>query len=239
MRAMIAKHTHTTSDTRPKKTKREINQRAAEICGTLSKPSKMPCHGFSLPAQRCKTGGKLQSDPNSTCFKCYALSGNYRRGNVRDALEARYQKLMHAHTTQTLDVWAEAMAAQINANETSPFFRWHDSGDVQSTAHVLAIFDVCDRTPLFTHWLPTREMRFIREALEKRPKPRNLVIRLSSLRREFPPQAGLAKRLGIQTSTVSWTGSAHTCPAGKQGNVCGACRACWKPEIENVDYPLH
>ena len=199
----------------------------------------MPCYGFSLPAQRCQTGGRLQNVENSTCFKCYALRGNYRRGNVRAALESRYTKLMEACNNGRLDVWAEAMAEQIAASEKSGFFRWHDSGDVQSLAHLLAIFRVCELTPRIKHWLPTREAAYVREALALRPKPRNLVIRLSALKREFPPSKALAKRLGVQTSTVSWKDSGSTCEANKRGGVCGECRACWNENVANVDYPLH
>jgi hypothetical protein len=232
---MKAQNTHTAS--RP--LKRDILQRAAQVCGTLSKPSKMPCYGFSLPAQRCQTGGRLQNVENSTCFKCYALRGNYRRGNVREALEARYDKLMQATEAETLEQWADAMADQINAQEKSGFFRWHDSGDIQSVAHLLAIFRVCELTPSIKHWIPTREAAYVREALELRPKPSNLVIRLSALKRGFPPSAGLANRLNVQTSTVSWSDSGVTCEANKRGGVCGECRACWSESVFNVDYPLH
>ena len=233
---MKAKHTHTETRT---VTKREKLQRAAQVCGTLSKPSKMPCHGFSLPAQRCQTGGRLQEVEGSTCFKCYAMRGNYRRGNVREALEGRYQKLQQATEAGALDKWADAMAEQITLQEKSGFFRWHDSGDVQSLAHLLAIFNVCELTPELQHWLPTREAAYVREALCLRPKPTNLIIRLSALKREFPPAAGLAERLGVHTSTVSWEGSRVTCEANKRGGVCGPCRACWSDKVANVDYPLH
>ena len=233
---MIAQQTHNTAS-RP--LKRDIIQRAKETCGTLSQPSKMPCYGFSLPAQRCQTGGRLQNVENSTCFKCYALSGNYRRGNVRAALESRYQKLVQATETDTLDAWADAMAAQINAQEKSGFFRWHDSGDIQSLAHLLAIFRVCELTPQLKHWIPTREAAYVRQALALQPKPDNLIIRLSALKREFPPSAGLAERLGVHTSTVSWPESSATCEANKRGGVCGDCRACWSESVPNVDYPLH
>ena len=233
----MSKHTHNSGLARP--LKRDILQRAHETCGTLSQPSKMPCFGFSLPAQRCQVGGKLQSVKNSTCFKCYALKGNYLRGNVRNALELRYSKLMQAQASGKLDQWAEQMAAQINACEKSGFFRWHDSGDIQSAAHLLAIFKACELTPHIKHWLPTRELKHTREALAARKKPSNLTIRLSALKREFPPSAAVAEKLGVQTSTVSWTDSGATCGANKNGGECGECRACWAPSVANVDYPLH
>ena len=48
-------------------------EKAKEITGSLSKPSKMPGHAYGLPAKECKTGGKLQKVKGSTCYGCYAL----------------------------------------------------------------------------------------------------------------------------------------------------------------------
>jgi len=39
------------------------------------------------------------------------------------------------------------------------------------------------------------------------------------------------------TSTVVTEGA--TCPAPKQGNACGDCRACWDPKVKNVAYGKH
>jgi len=30
----------------------------------------------------------------------------------------------------------------------------------------------------------------------------------------------------------------HRCPAARQGNNCGSCRACWNPRVKIVDFPL-
>ena len=228
----------TTQQQRPQRTaetKAQTIKRAAEICGSLSNPSKMPCFGYSLPATACQTGAKLvKGAPDSTCAKCYALRGHYRRHNVQKAL----QKRLHAVQTD-LPSWTAAMVELITAQEKSAFFRWHDSGDVQSLAHLLAIFDVCEKTPHLQHWLPTREFSYVREALALRPKPKNLVIRLSALMRNAAPPAKLAERLGVKTSTVGHSASKTICEAGKRGGVCGDCRACWSESVANVDYPLH
>jgi hypothetical protein len=132
---------------------------AIEIVGGLSSPSKMPCHGFSIPAEECKTGQKLRHVDGSICSKCYALKGRYMFGVVKNALRKRFNNLNHP-------LWCDAIAFLINAKERSGFFRWFDSGDVQSVEHLRKIVTVCHMTQGIQHWLPTREYRFVREYIE-------------------------------------------------------------------------
>ncbi len=71
-------------------------KQAEAICGTLSKPSKMPCHGFSTPADACQVGSQLRKIPGSVCAGCYALKGRYRFPNVQRAMEFRLGNLVAA-----------------------------------------------------------------------------------------------------------------------------------------------
>ena len=122
---------------------------AIKITHTLGKPSKMPGFSYGLPAQECKTGSKLAKKPGSTCFGCYALKGCYRFKAFKTASYKRLEALKNP-------LWVKAMAAQINSKK-SKYFRWHDSGDVQSLKHLAKIFKVAKLTPGVQHWLPTRE----------------------------------------------------------------------------------
>ena len=124
-------------------------EKAKEITGSLSKPSKMPGHAYGLPAKECKTGGKLQKVKGSTCYGCYALKGCYVFKVVQDAQYKRLKAIRHP-------LWVRAMAMQINSKKTK-FFRWHDSGDIQDLKHLAKIFEVAKRSPDVQHWLPTRE----------------------------------------------------------------------------------
>ena len=102
------------------------------ITGGLSRPSKMPGYAYNLPAIHCKTGSKLAQVPGTTCHGCYALKGRYRFPNVLDAMMRRLNSISRPD-------WARTMAADINARK-SRWFRWHDSGDIQSVKHLLKIF---------------------------------------------------------------------------------------------------
>jgi hypothetical protein len=110
-------------------------------------------------------------------------------------------------------------------------FRWHDSGDLQSVQHLKNIFEVCNKTPETSHWLPTREAKFLK-LMDPEVLPKNLIIRMSSHMIDQEPV-----KFWPWTSTVS-TGS-FTCPASKQGNECKSCRNCWDRNIANVSYPKH
>jgi hypothetical protein len=193
--------------------------------GGLSDPSKMPGLSTSTPAQHCITGSKLVNVPGSACFNCYALKNNYTRWpGVRPALENRFELLDHPQ-------WVESMALLINRSK-EPWFRWHDSGDLQSLEHLRRIFEVCHLTPGVKHWLPTRETQFVKQISESEV-PKNLVIRLSSHMIDQGPV-----KFWPWTSTISSKGS-HTCPAPAQDNECQDCRKCWSKRVKTVSYKLH
>ena len=206
-----------------------------DYVGGLSAPSKMPGWAYSLPAKECKTGGRLQKVKDSVCNGCYAMKGRYLFPAVQAALYRRLRAIARP-------LWAPAMAELIKRkSKREPYFRWHDSGDIQSLEHLRAIARVAELTPSVSHWLPSREYRLVREyfATEQNP-PANLNVRLSAhmLGGKAPRFPGLP----VTVSTVSKgdpPSGSHRCPAPKQGNVCGSCRACWDPSVKHVDYAYH
>jgi len=201
-------------------------QEAIGTAGTLSRPGKMPCHAISIPASECNVGSKLVSVPNSVCFGCYALKGNYRFSNVKSAMQRRLDGITHDH-------WVDAMAFLIG-DTGDDYFRWHDSGDIQSLQHLDKICEVARRTPSVRHWIPTREYALVKEYRQSHEIPENLVIRLSAHMVDGEPPSGY----GLPTSTVVTDGS-ETCYAYKRGGKCGPCRECWDPNVKNVAYPKH
>lgn len=205
---------------------------AKEITGGLSKPSKMPGFAYSIPAQACNVGSRLRSVQGSICSKCYALKGRYVFGNVKKALQRRLSSLIHSE-------WVEAMVFQINQTGIN-VFRWHDSGDIQNLEHLERIAQVCRLTPDVRHWLPTREYALVTAYKEKHGSfPDNLNIRLSAYMVDGPLPDGAANRLGVTMSGVTSDPKKVSCPAYKQGGVCGSCRACWDKNQAVVFYPKH
>ena len=196
---------------------------AKAITGGLTYTSKMPGPSYNTPASRCLTGAKLRLVSGSVCSSCYALKGNYKRfPKVEEALERRFQSLKHPD-------WVVAMAALIKKHK---YFRWHDAGDIQSMAHLENIFAVCRLTPDTRHWMPTREARFLKQ-VSSATIPTNLIIRMSSHMIDQKPV-----KFWPWTSTVT-SGHDASCPAPKQGNQCGDCRACWNRSTPTVSYGKH
>lgn len=194
---------------------------ALKLVGGLSRPSKMPGFSYGLPAKECKTGSKLAQQENTVCSDCYALKGCYVFEVVQAAQYRRLESIKNLG-------WVSAMVHLINSKK-SKFFRWHDSGDVQDLEHLNKIFEVCELTPGIKHWMPTREA-WTKDHVARAPK--NLVIRFS-----MPMIDQNAGGSWPNTSTVVTEGA--TCPAPKQGNACGDCRACWDPKVKNIAYGKH
>jgi hypothetical protein len=203
---------------------------ALETINGFSKPSKMPCHSWSIPAKDCKTGSKLAKVEGSVCADCYAMSGFYRMGNVKSCLEKRLESLSNPK-------WENAMTIAISGSEGSGFFRWFDSGDIQSLAHLKQIAQIAKNLPSIQFWLPTKEYGIVTQYLKENELPENLTIRLSGFMVDGPAPIALASRLGLVTSTVVSKG--FTCPASSQGNKCLSCRACWDKGVSNVAYKHH
>ncbi len=203
-----------------------------EIVGTLSKPSKMPCHGYSIPAIHCKIGSLLAKRKGTVCSDCYALKGRYIFPNVIKAMQKRFDSLTHPN-------WVGLMTELISRKEKSRVFRWHDSGDLQGFEHLANICQVGFNLPNIKFWLPTREYRIVEDYREEGGRvPDNLIIRLSAHKVDGDAPHKLAKRLGVETSEVRSKAGADMCPAPQQGNQCLDCRKCWT-RGEKVTYLKH
>ena len=198
-----------------------LKKEANEIVGGLSAPGKMPCPSINLPAVACVTGSKLARVPGTTCHGCYALKGRYRFPNVKEAMDRRLQALSDSR-------WVRAMVVLMKDRK---YFRWHDSGDIQSAWHLKRILEVCKQTPSTKHWLPTREAQLL-VLMDQDIIPPNLIIRLSATKVN-----GAASKSWPWTSTVST--EAKTCAAPDQKGKCLDCRACWNRDIKNIVYAKH
>lgn len=208
------------------------------VGGDLGSPSKMPGMSWGISAAECNRGSELKSEPGSVCAVCYADNrGHYGCTTVVNAHRRRLRGLDHPR-------WVEAMAFLINVWGVQ-WFRWFDSGDLQSFEHLAKICAVCRKTSRTRHWLPTHERELVREYLETRRFPSNLTVRISADYIGQPP----GDSFGLPTSTVNVRKGEPVqvgrrkdsieCRAYTRGNHCGHCRACWDQRVPNVSYPKH
>lgn len=216
----------------------KLRELKALVGGSLSKPSKMPGWSYGIPAAECKTGSFLAAnDPDSICANCYAMKGMYRFRNVQAAQYARL-------ATISTPLWVPAMTRLI-AHYSSDVFRWHDSGDLQSVAHLAAICEIARRLPDTKFWLPTREYDMVARYRRRHTIPPNLTVRLSAFRVgaevDAPPELSDMPTSGAHKGKGAYTSGKGRleCQAYRRGGECGSCRACWSPTVSHVSYPEH
>jgi hypothetical protein len=200
------------------------------MVGGLSNPSKMPGLSYSLPAWRCKVGGSLRSVKGSVCSGCYAMKGCYVFPVVKNALERRFRAIRDER-------WTAAMIALLRGKRKMRFFRWHDSGDLQSANHLRNIVTIAENVPNVRFWMPTREYRIL-DTFEG-TIPSNLIVRVSAHMIGSDAPSRFSHTSVVLSKGTGSTPGAFTCPASKQGNECYRCRACWSPNARTIAYPVH
>ena len=209
--------------------KRMTKAAATTAIYSLGDTSKMPESSYGLSASKCITGRKLAKIAGTVCSGCYAMEGKYPATSVQKSHAGR------------LACWqrdpASWIAGMVRLLENTRFFRWFDSGDLQSPLMAKAIVTIAWSLPNTRFWLPTRETSFISRFSSEIPD--NLTVRLSS---NFPDRIRKVAN-GFQTSTVI-SGKVSlpeitACHCHEQGNKCLDCRACWSKEIHNIGYLAH
>ena len=118
----------------------------------ISKPTKMKITGkrvgcWSLEARKSCPGSK---NPDGSvvevCQSCYAIKGMYRFPVVK-AVRQNNQQDYHR------DDWVDDMVKEVAKFD---YFRWFDSGDIETPELAQKIYQVIESTPHCKHWLPTR-----------------------------------------------------------------------------------
>ena len=235
-----------------------------EIVGSFSNTRKMPGYSTGLSALLCGVGSKLRNIKGSVCEDCYALKGMYRMPNVKNAHAKREAGISHPR-------WVEAFVVMLNHHTSSatPYFRWHDAGDIRSVEHFAKICEVCVMSPHIRHWIPTRENKIINEYVRLGGLiPDNLCVRLSAPMVDQDPvrttdynTSTVHSDIGRSSAIANWKGK--ECQAyrtSKDGKImarqvyldltkedkkeydfgyCGDCRDCWNKDVPNVSYLKH
>ena len=207
---------------------------AEAIIHSLSKPSKMPGYGYGLPTHACITGSKLREMENSVCSKCYACKGHYAFGPV---VAGQTKRLLTLGDPR----WVAAMITVLK-NKKVRWFRWHDSGDLQSLKHLKNIVKVAEGVPDMQFWLPTREKKILMQYFNRTDYvPPNLIIRLSATLIDTVTALPESMAGYVQTCSVHKKHDpvGFECMAYTRGGKCDDCRACWDKDVFNVSYKEH
>ena len=216
-----------------------IKQQIAVIGGDLGKTTKMPSFSFGLSTAACKVGNKLSIVCGSVCEGCYARRLEAFRPTVKLGHERRTSAVHEATRTKAGQAaWIDAMVARIGkkVDTNEPYFRWHDSGDIQSLTHLKMIAQVAKLLPLINFWLPTKEKQIYSSFLRSHQQPSNLTIRVSSSMIDGKP---LVRFNTTSTVHKDEQPHGHVCPAPQQEGECKDCRACWSYKVANISYHKH
>ena len=171
----------------------------------LSKTRDMACFSWSIPAgYSCPMA---VYGPGSICESCYAMLNRYSMPNVADAQWLRFIWTRHLLKTNS-DRWVSIIAQNIDkvctkGKNAVPFFRWHDSGDLFSLAYILAVTEVCKRTPMVSHWIPTRGWQVKGNPIAEDSKWHAALLELSQL-----------PNVVTRSSALKFDASAPTTPYG-------------------------
>ena len=220
---------------------------ATSIVGGKGNADKMPGRTWGISAWDCYVGEKLSQIKGSVCEKCYARTNFYRMSNVKNAHARRKASLSNPQ-------W---VPAQVVVTAKESYFRWFDSGDLQSMSMLIKIVAVACMNPHVNYWLPTKEYAIVSKYRKMRGYvPPNLVIRVSApmINQRLNSKYGLTSMVITDghkvDSDVSICDAAHTYKDGrkavtitkdnkKQLGHCGDCRKCWDPTNKTTAYPIH
>ena len=223
-------------------------------CKTISnRNSKMPGYTYGSSAWFCHTGQRLMNVLNSVCSKCYAMKGNYIRPNVKKSKTMKSYAIEYYDGIADFTPWIIALRdiilrrctikeikdkqGNIILIKDDTYFRWHDSGDLQSVLHLEAINQIAIECPEVKFWLPTREGKMVKQFLKNNEVASNLCIRISG---HMLGKKASDFGTGLPTSSVDYEASKHNCIAPQQDDACDgaimSCRNCWDPSIPNINY---
>ena len=213
----------------------------------ISKPTKMKITGkrvgcWSLEARKSCPGSKNHDGSVvEVCQSCYATKGMYRFPAVK-AVRQNNQQDYHR------DDWVDDMVKEVSKYD---YFRWFDSGDIETPELAVKIRLIVARTETTKHWLPTRSDKIpkIKRAIEG-PIPgytdltffTNVALRLSA------DNIGLNnnERPGVNSYVIkpeevfeAKRQGMHVCPVGINPNQksCDTCTMCYTDA--KVAYVLH
>jgi hypothetical protein len=197
----------------------------------ISKVGKLNSRSWSLEAlETCPASKGSDGELVPACKGCYAVGGNYRFKNVKEARS-------HNKKDWKRSEWVADMIEELDSDR---YFRWFDSGDMYSLALAERMYEICKATPWTKHWIPTRMHKFkkFRDVIDRLNALDNVVVRLSSdgINGEIIEDAQYSSTIipFIDSVTV-----ATICNAPLQDGKCKKCRLCWDKSTKVIAYAGH
>jgi len=197
----------------------------------ISKVGKLNSRSWSLEAlETCPASKDANGELVPACKGCYAVGGNYRFKNVKEARS-------HNKKDWKRSEWVTDMIEELDADR---YFRWFDSGDMYALPLAEKIYEICKATPWTRHWIPTRMHKFkkFQDVIDRLNSLPNVVVRLSSdgINGEIIEHAEYSSTI---IPFIDSPTTATICQAPLQEGKCKKCRACWSKDIKVIAYAGH
>lgn len=212
--------------------------------GNIPSFSTLPGNAFMILRD-----GRAVVDIVGTCgAHCDGCFGRYC---YAEAYTRMYRETARAYARNTLLIRRGAfdrLKTQVTAHidvENRPYFRWHVSGELETTGQFGAYCDVMESRPAVRFGIYTRALDIIECVYNERARVENLCINLSLENRlPFPDEVTRARRLGAcffiydDGSNAELETLPH-CPAvdkagHKTGITCDKCGRCYTARSGSV-----
>ena len=211
------------------------------------------------------------------------MKGCYTFKSTVEAMNRRFEILMRHERDGSWDEWVEdwqrifdfrLQQTRIALEKGKPtpkddgrYWRWHDSGDLQSVEHFASLCRIAEMCPDVDFWLPTKEAGMVRKYLKGKPEtaiPTNLCVRISVPLKDRAPEGSLLLLLamspqiafagchtdghhdggdfimdGYDEESPVWATMPQECDAYLKDGECADCRDCWDAYNIFVSYPEH
>ena len=131
---------------------------------------------FGIPAFRSETGLNTCPMAGNCANGCYAQSGTYRFGNVRNAYEERLKLTQSEHFCTIMTHEITAQTFKTRAKNKSCLIRIHDSGDFYSNEYAnnwLKIIQQCQTTQFYAY---TKMVQMFENLKDSHSLPPNLKL---------------------------------------------------------------
>lgn len=185
---------------------------------------------WSLPAiETCPASIGADGELVDVCKGCYATTGTYRFTTVKALREFNKEDWKR-------DAWVSDM---VQALQNSRYFRWFDSGDMYDLRLADKIYEVMQKTPWVSHWLPTRMAKFPKfvGVIAKMQELPNVMVRFSADSVDGTFVSGVHGST-VVPANVNVLG-VEVCQAYEHGGKCNGCRKCWDKAIPVIGYVAH
>jgi hypothetical protein len=131
---------------------------------------------FGIPAFKSETGLKTCPMAGVCATGCYARSGTYNFGNVKNAYEERLKLTQNENFVDVMvaEINLKLIKSKIKGNQC--LIRIHDSGDFYSKDYAMSWIEIVEKCPEVRFYAYTKMVSLFETLADENFRPKNLKI---------------------------------------------------------------